>query len=209
MYTEMKRLFLLPIFLFCMMIPVFGQQYTVISITGKVTAVKDDSNRELKLREKLSPQSVINIPYNSKVELLDERGSKKYTLKTPGQGSITNMMKDRNNAVMKLTGQYLSYIKARVKGNGELTSRRYSDPATVTREVAVASQSFDEQYIAFHVHIDQSHKVIIQSGRVASSIAAHYSSSKRRMQLRASLMLGSCWSPPTMAPSLLNVAWHM
>lgn len=149
MYTEMKRLFLLPIFLFCMMIPVFGQQYTVISITGKVTAVKDDSNRELKLREKLSPQSVINIPYNSKVELLDERGSKKYTLKTPGQGSITNMMKDRNNAVMKLTGQYLSYIKARVKGNGELTSRRYSDPATVTREVAVASQSFDEQYIAF------------------------------------------------------------
>ena len=37
----------------------------------------------------------------------------------------------------------------RLKGNGELTSRRHSDPATVTREVTVQQNPFEEEYETF------------------------------------------------------------
>jgi hypothetical protein len=59
----------------------FAQKYVVISVTGKVTLESGTQKRELKLRETLNPQTVLNVPYKGQVELLDEANGKKFNLK--------------------------------------------------------------------------------------------------------------------------------
>ncbi len=127
-----------------------AQKYVVLSVTGKVTVENDGGRKhDLRLREELGLLSVINLPYKAQVELLNEQEKKKITLKAPGKTSLANMLGDRQNTVMDLTIEYLTYLKDRVRSNGEMTSRRYSDPATVTREVAVAKDPFHAQFDKF------------------------------------------------------------
>ncbi len=129
---------------------VHAQRYVVTSITGKVICEEKNGEKgELKLRQTLTPQSTLNLSYKAQVELLDEQGKKKYLLKVPGRGVLGEMLKDRQNSVMQLTEQYLAYMRARVKGKGEMTAKRHSDPATVTREVAVKKQGAAEEFSAF------------------------------------------------------------
>lgn len=128
----------------------YAQKYIVMSITGHIAAETPGTARhELRLRETLTPQSILNIPYKAQVELLDEKAKKKYVLKTPGKGSVGSMVANRQNSVIQLTTQYLAYAKSRLLGNGELSSRHYSDPATVTREVAVSRNPYEEEFNAF------------------------------------------------------------
>lgn len=146
----MKRIALITGFLFFQILVISAQKYVVTSITGHVTY--EDKARgtvELKLRQTLQPATVLNLSYKAQVELLDGEGQKKYVLKVPGRGAISEMLKDRDNSVMKLTGQYLAYVKARLKGKGEMTSRRHSDPATVTREIAVKKDDYEAEFAAF------------------------------------------------------------
>mgnify|MGYP006988878969 CR=1 FL=1 len=127
-----------------------AQRYVVMSITGKVEVESPGQPKhELRLREVLTPASTLNVGFKCKVELLDEDGGKKYELKVPGKGRLSGMLNDRQNSVVQLTAQYLAYTKKRLHGNGELTSRHYSDPATVTREVAVSVDSYEEEFKAF------------------------------------------------------------
>ena len=144
-----KRLFILMAAM-AVALSLQAQQYVVMSITGKVEVeASGQPKHELRLREVLKPTSTLNIGFKSKVEILDEAAGKKYELKVPGKGRLSEMMKDRQNSAIQLTAQYLAYTKKRLKGNGELTSRHYSDPATVTREVAVSHDSFEEEYRSF------------------------------------------------------------
>ena len=129
---------------------VMAQRYIVVSITGKVMIEKDGSAaRELKLREVLTPQSVLNLSFKSKVELFNEQQGKKYVVKVPGKGALSALLKDRQSSVVQLSTQYVAYIKDRIKSTGEVSSRRYSDPATVTREVAVKKDNFRDQFNSF------------------------------------------------------------
>ena len=144
----MKRLFL-SLLAMAATIGLSAQQYVVYSITGHVEIEGNNGKRALQLRDKLHPQSTIVIPYKGKVELLDEKGSKKHVLKTPGRGALSQLLADRGNTVMRLTEQYLNYMRSRVKGNGELSSRRQSDPATVTREVCEKKPDFRAEFEAF------------------------------------------------------------
>jgi len=106
-------------------------------------------SRELRLREILTPQSVLNLSYKSQVELFNDQEGKKYVIKVPGKGALSALLKDRQNSVMQLSTQYIAYIKGRIKSSGEISSRRYSDPATVTREVAVKKDALKEQFNSF------------------------------------------------------------
>ena len=134
----MKRLCLFIALSLTLLYQVCAQQYVVVSITGKVTVEDNGQKHNMRLREQLTTQSVVNIPFKGQVELLNEGDAKKITLKVPGKGTVASMMSNRQNSVMTLTKQYLAYLKDRVKGNGEIASQRYSDPATVTREIAIA-----------------------------------------------------------------------
>ena len=146
----MKNRLILLLALTAVSISLQAQRYVVMSITGKVEVeASGQPKHELRLREVLTPTSTLNVGFKSRVEVLDEEAGKKYELKVPGKGRLSDMLKDRQNSVVQLTAQYLAYTKKRLKGNGELTSKHYSDPATVTREVAVSYDSYEEEFRAF------------------------------------------------------------
>ena len=133
-----------------MFVETIAQRYIVVSITGNVMLENNGGkSRELRLREVLTPQSVLNLSYKSQVELFNDQEGKKYVIKVPGKGALSALMKDRQNSVMQLSTQYIAYIKGRIKSSGEISSRRYSDPATVTREVAVKKDALKEQFNSF------------------------------------------------------------
>lgn len=133
-----------------MFVETVAQRYVVVSITGNVMLENNGGkSRELRLREVLTPQSVLNLSYKSQVELFNDQEGKKYVIKVPGKGALSALMKDRQNSVMQLSTQYIAYIKGRIKSSGEISSRRYSDPATVTREVAVKKDAMKEQFNSF------------------------------------------------------------
>ena len=133
-----------------MFVETVAQRYVVVSITGNVMLENNGGkSRELRLREVLTPQSVLNLSYKSQVELFNDQEGKKYVIKVPGKGALSALMKDRQNSVMQLSTQYIAYIKGRIKSSGEISSRRYSDPATVTREVAVKKDALKEQFNSF------------------------------------------------------------
>ncbi len=133
-----------------MFVETVAQRYVVVSITGNVMLENNGGkSRELRLREVLTPQSILNLSYKSQVELFNDQEGKKYVIKVPGKGALSALMKDRQNSVMQLSTQYIAYIKGRIKSSGEISSRRYSDPATVTREVAVKKDALKEQFNSF------------------------------------------------------------
>lgn len=135
-----KRLFILLVLALPVVVNASAQSYVVTAVTGKAEIVMHNgTKRTVKLREQLSPTDVINMGYGASLELIDPESRKQYTLRTPGKSKLETMMADRRNSVLKLTGQYFDYLIAQVKGSKTVVSKRVSDPATVTREVAIDS----------------------------------------------------------------------
>ena len=121
-----------------------AQKMIVYSLNGKVEDVSAKTVRLVKLRDALSPSTVLNIPYKGCVVLYDERNSCQYTLKNPGRATVKEMMTDSKNSVKKLTGDYLAFIKKQITGGGQMLVRNCSDPATVTRELQITTTYGDE-----------------------------------------------------------------
>jgi CHASE2 domain-containing sensor protein len=145
------RLFMIIVLFGAFSINTNAQKYSVVSITGKVMVENTNTKkqRELQLREHLSDNTVLYLPFKGQVELFCEQTGKKHILKAPGKGNLQKMLSNKENTVIQLTKHYLAYIKARMKSDGELSARHYSDPATVTREIAVKQPSQYEEYAEF------------------------------------------------------------
>lgn len=120
-----------------------AQKMIVYSIKGKVEDVSASSPRQVRLRDALTPATVLNIPYQGCVVLFDEASSKQYTLKNPGRATIREMIADNRNSVQKLTGDYMTFIKKQITSGGQVQLRNCSDPATVTRSLQITSSEGD------------------------------------------------------------------
>lgn len=119
-----------------------AQRYVVYTMVGKPSLIVNGGQQILQLRDQLTPSSVVNIPYEAKLELFDEVNHKQYLIKTPGRASIASLLKDNRNSVVALTDRYFRYILSQVKGDNETIIRSCSDPATVTREEQIDSIVF-------------------------------------------------------------------
>ncbi|MBQ6209095.1 MAG: hypothetical protein IJK42_04920 [Prevotella sp.] len=132
-----------------------AQKYVVFALKGNVELVTGQGRRPLKVNDALMPQSVVNIPYRGVVELIDETAGKQYTLQSVGRGTVSELLKDKNNTVLTLSQKYLSYVKAQLGGKSQSMTARNSDPATVTREMKGDSadngkgNTFREEYERF------------------------------------------------------------
>lgn len=137
----MKRLLL---FFLCIswMSAISAQQYVVYTIVGKPTILTKKGARVLKLRDKVTPSSIVNIPYGAKLELFDEASRKQLIIKIPGNSSVASMLKDNRNSIVTLTDRYFRYILSQVQGNNETIIRSCSDPATIAREEQIDSTIF-------------------------------------------------------------------
>lgn len=137
----MKRVFLI-LLCSCSFATLLAQRYAVYTMVGTPSVITKQGQRALKLRDQLTLSSVINIPYDAKVELFDEVNHKQYILKAPGRSSVSEMLKDNRNTIVNLTDRYFRYIVSQVRGNNETIIRSCSDPATVAREEEMDSTAF-------------------------------------------------------------------
>ena len=114
---------------------VYAQDLLVFHVGGDVTATIGGRTRVLKVKDRVSLQTVVNIPYEGSLDLVDEKNSKRYILHRMGKGTVSALSSDAGNSVGNLTARYLSYIKKQMTNEGLVSAQRYSDFATVTREV--------------------------------------------------------------------------
>jgi len=137
-----KRIFLTIAALLMLLTGVSAQQYVVYGVSGKVEVTTAHGKHMAKLRETLYPETTVNMPYGATLELIDTDSRKQYTLRQPGKAKLESMLADRRNSVLKLTSKYFDYVIAQLKGSSQVVSKRVSDPATVTREIA-----YDSMYV--------------------------------------------------------------
>lgn len=140
-----KKIFLTMIALFMLLARASAQQFVVYGVTGKVEVTTAHGKHMVKLRENLYPETTVNMPYGATLELIDTESRKQYTLRQPGKAKLESMIADRRNSVLKLTSKYFDYVIAQLKGSSQVVSKRVSDPATVTREIA-----YDSMYVREH-----------------------------------------------------------
>ena len=131
--------------LFMLLARASAQQFVVYGVTGKVEVTTAHGKHMVKLRENLYPETTVNMPYGATLELIDTESRKQYTLRQPGKAKLESMIADRRNSVLKLTSKYFDYVIAQLKGSSQVVSKRVSDPATVTREIA-----YDSMYVREH-----------------------------------------------------------
>lgn len=112
-----------------------GQNLVAYHVVGNVTyKAADGGGKPLVMNTRVTGQTVVNIPYGGKLELLDEGGSRRLTLKRPGKGTVNALAQGEGNSISKLSGQYVAYVKKQLTNRGLTSRQRYTDFATVTRK---------------------------------------------------------------------------
>lgn len=112
-----------------------AQTLTVYHVVGKVTQHAEGKSTPLAMNAKVTRQTEVNVPYGGKLELIDESASERITLKKPGRGTIQSLINSNDNSVAKLSGSYVAYVKKQMSNKGLTSKQRYTDFATVTREL--------------------------------------------------------------------------
>lgn len=114
---------------------VYADDYLAYHVVGKVNSVSSGKSRPIVMNTHITSETHVSIPYGGKLELMDETGNRRIILKTPGSGAVKTLMKDGNNTISKLSASYAAYVKKQMTNTGLVSKQRYTDFATVTREL--------------------------------------------------------------------------
>lgn len=112
-----------------------AQSLVAYHVVGKVTYMVNGEIKPLVMSTKVDGNTRVNVPYGGKVEFLDEKNQKRIIIKTQGQGAVSQLIKAKGNSVMELSLKYVAYVKKQLSNSGLVSQKRYSDFATVTREL--------------------------------------------------------------------------
>lgn len=127
---------LITLFLFtASIIGMKAQTLVAYHVVGQVTCNTPGGQKDVVISSQLTPETTVNIPYGGKLELLDEAHQKRITLKTPGKGTIKALSAQGNNSILELSTKYVAYVKKQLNNRGLVSRQRYTDFATVTREL--------------------------------------------------------------------------
>lgn len=146
-----RRLYLILIPLFFAALNASAQSLIVSHVAGKVQVSAGGKTSSVVRSSKLQMNSVVNIPYEGKLELLDETNKKRYCIVKPGKCPISQHIATNGNSTMTITARYLAYMKSQI-GDGA-NSRRvqqahvYTDYATVTRDSLVYLEREERQFL--------------------------------------------------------------
>lgn len=114
-----------------------AQKLVVYSLMGKVELIQSGSAHRVQLRDVITMNSVINIPFRGCIVLYDAKNMKQYTLKSPGRATVASMISNGSNSIKELTSDYVAFISRQISNGGHSVVRNCSEPATVTRELSV------------------------------------------------------------------------
>lgn len=125
-----------------------AQKVVVYRVVGKVTQTVQGRQVPLKMNTRLDYKAEISIPYGGKVEMVDEAQSTRLILKKPGKGSVKALSAGAENSVSRISAQYLAYVKKQMTNKNLVSQQRYTDFATVTREIDSVAPSSKDRKIA-------------------------------------------------------------
>lgn len=115
---------------------IWAQEMIVYHVVGKVNMIVDrKKSTPLVMKARVSPTTEVDIPFGGKLELLNESESKRIIISTSGRGTIKSFMDNNDNSVSKLCRGYVTYVKNQMNNSGLVSKQRYTDFATVTREI--------------------------------------------------------------------------
>ena len=106
----------------------------VTKINGKAEYVVDGHKHPLHKGLKLTEESLLFIPYNGSVTVIDDVSCKEYTFKTIGWASVEDKIRNSQHTIISRTKDYLKSVLSQLSGNQPVRTHYVSDAATVTRE---------------------------------------------------------------------------
>lgn len=136
---------ILCLILLMLTIAVRAQQGHLIVTTfkGKAEFVVDGHKHPLYKGVKLTEESLLFIPYNGSVTVIDDVNNKEYTFKMMGWASVEDQIRDSQHTMMSRTKDYVESVLAQLSGNQPVRTRYVSDAATVTREYYMDAELVD------------------------------------------------------------------
>lgn len=126
-----KRCYLI-LLLLLSCIDVSAQELVVSQVFGKVTYNTNSGVKLVEFNTSLLPSTIVNIPYEGKLELIDFIGKKRIEISQVGIGTINQLSSCKGNTVSSPPKMYFTYIKKQLT-NKSLSKKRY-DFADVTRQ---------------------------------------------------------------------------
>ncbi len=144
----MKR-FLILFVLFVLCQSNYAQEFTVIYVGGKITSVKNGKQEKINVNSKLTKSTIVDVPYEGKLDLLDEKNKKRYSISKPGRCSIATHISSSGNTTMELTERYLTYLRGQLGDDAKrakvVRTQVYSDYATVTRTLKIKEEREEKE----------------------------------------------------------------
>ena len=107
----------------CCMMPLsaFAQDMLVYYVVGNVTYTSNGTSTPLTMNTRIAPTTVINVPADSRVELIDVKNVKRIILLASGKGAVSTLSKNKGNTVTSVSQQYVQYVLQQMD-NDQLTA---------------------------------------------------------------------------------------
>ncbi len=110
------------------------KRLVVTGVEGKAEYVAKGHKHPLRKGTILTDESLVYIPFNGMVTIIDERNNKEYTVKSIGWASVGDKLQDARNTALTRTKNYVNSVLAQLRGKTSPKAQYVSDPATITRE---------------------------------------------------------------------------
>lgn len=135
MKTSINHRLLTLLVLFALMATkALGQELRVLYVAGKVTTKTQTGDKRVMTNDMISYESIVSIPPEGKLELIDAKQSAKIVLHKAGSNKVSALAKQSDNSITQLSAKYLAYITKQLTNKGLTSKQRLTDFATVTRE---------------------------------------------------------------------------
>ncbi|MBR3478957.1 MAG: hypothetical protein IKH43_07640 [Bacteroidaceae bacterium] len=107
----------------CCLMPLsaFAQDMLVYYVVGNVTYTSNGTSTPLTMNTRIAPTTVINVPADSRVELIDVKNAKRIILLASGKGAVSTLSKNKGNTVTSVSQQYVQYVLQQMD-NDQLTA---------------------------------------------------------------------------------------
>lgn len=110
------------------------QRLVVTAVTGNAEYINKGHKTPLGKGATLDMETMVYIPYNGSLTLIDETSNKEYTIKIIGWAALEEKIAASSHNVLTRTKDYVKSVLAEVRKAPVVKARYVSDPATVTRE---------------------------------------------------------------------------
>ena len=139
----MKNKIIFRLILLLLPVSLNAQQLVVFSVSGNPQKMEGTAYLPLKAWDMLTPASMINIPYDASIDLIDIEAGRQYHIKTSGCNHLQSFLNNQQNGVKQLTQRYIQYISDQMQGGVKRSARRHSDAATITRKTMNDEEDID------------------------------------------------------------------